>query len=182
MTENTTYAKPDTNSVESVGGSPSLFASAGASNRSYFRSLFDGHENPPSLPKKKKTATRHKSSTQPPAPSKPESNSAAEIANTSAFLTHCIVGAPHSILLGKRQLPAVGAETGLAIGMKTGLFSFSAAWSDWCVLSHDLDKPGKPKEYPSKLRLYLERHALVIALFGIFLSSGAVFSQIYFRP
>ena len=181
MTANTTNARPDTDSVESVGGSPSLFASAGASNRSYFRSLFDGHENPPSLPKKK-AATRHKSSTQPPAPSKPESNSAAAIANTSAFLTHCIVGAPHSILLGKRQLPAVDAETGLVVGMKTGLFSFSAAWSDWWVLSHDLDKPGKPKANPSKLRLYLERHALVIALFGIFLSAGAVFSQIYFRP
>jgi hypothetical protein len=88
---------------------------------------------------------------------------------TDAFFTHTIVGAPLSVLLGRRQgLPDNPAHTaGLTVNMARGESGLSRVWNEWIVLSHACDPVGQPRVRPGKLRRVLERHALWIALLGL---------------
>lgn len=86
---------------------------------------------------------------------------------TDAFFTHTIVGAPLSVLLGRRQkLPPPSAQ-GLQVNPATAEARLSQTWQEWAVLSHACDPVGQPRMRPGPVRRLLERHALWIALAGV---------------
>jgi hypothetical protein len=86
---------------------------------------------------------------------------------TDAFFTHTIVGAPLSVLLGRRQGVPDSQAAGLSVDMARGDTRLSRIWHEWVVLSHACDPVGQPRIRPGKLRCVLERHALWIALLGL---------------
>lgn len=94
---------------------------------------------------------------------------------TDAFFTHTIVGAPFSVLMGRRLDPAELRSQGLDIDRHTGAARLNDAWQDWWVLSHASDAPGRPRCKPGRLRLWLERHALWLALGGLSLTVMSAF-------
>ncbi len=102
---------------------------------------------------------------------------------TDAFFTHTIVGAPFSVLLGRRQGPSNESTQGLEVPLGDGSVSLSEGWRSWALLDH-LDTPaGQPRRRPQRLRRWLERHALRIALVGILMLLGsAVFWAIALLP
>ncbi|WP_310565011.1 hypothetical protein [Hydrogenophaga sp.] len=85
---------------------------------------------------------------------------------TDAFFTHTIVGAPLSVLLGRRQAHPNTQASGLKVDLGTGETRLSRLWQEWVVLSHACDPVGQPRLRPGRLRRALERHALWIALAG----------------
>lgn len=93
---------------------------------------------------------------------------------TNAFFTHTIVGAPLSVLLGRRQGLPDSQAAGLTVDMARGETRLSRIWTEWIVLSHACDPVGQPRVRPGKLRRVLERHALWIALLGLLALLGSV--------
>lgn len=89
---------------------------------------------------------------------------------TDAFFTHTIVGAPFSVLMGRRLKAEEMVAQGMEVDMKAGTHRLSDSWHDWWVMSHAGDLPGRPRPRPGRLRLWLERHALWLALLGLTLS------------
>ena len=83
-----------------------------------------------------------------------------------AFFTHTIVGAPLSVLLGRRQAHPAPQSEGLQVNPATGHTRLSRIWQEWFVLSHACDPVGQPRMRPGRVRRVLERHALWIALSG----------------
>jgi hypothetical protein len=92
---------------------------------------------------------------------------------TDVFFTHTIVGAPFSVLMGRRLRAADLRLQGLDIDPQTGRARLSDRWHDSWVLSHDGDPPGRPRPRPGKVRRLLERHALWMAVSGMVLWLGA---------
>ena len=86
---------------------------------------------------------------------------------TNAFFTQTIVGAPFSMPLGRRLTPDQALQNGLQIEFDTGQRRIQQAWHDGWVLSHDGDRAGQPRMRPSRLRSWLERHALWLAWLGL---------------
>lgn len=101
---------------------------------------------------------------------------------TDAFFTHTIVGAPFSVLLGRRQSPSTSTQ-GLHVSLATGDTGLSENWKSWALLG-ELDTPaGVPRRRPKRVRRWLERHALVIALMGLLMVLGsAVFWTVVWLP
>lgn len=84
-----------------------------------------------------------------------------------AFFTHTIVGAPLSVLLGRRQaLPETGSP-GLNIELATGNTHLSQVWQEWVLLTQACGPVGQPRMRPGLVRRTLERHALWIAFAGL---------------
>ncbi|MDO9503733.1 hypothetical protein [Hydrogenophaga sp.] len=102
---------------------------------------------------------------------------------TDAFFTHTIVGAPFSVLLGRRQGAPTASQQGLQVSLTQGEVGLSKGWRSWAVLDH-LDTPaGTPRRRPKRMRRWLERHALVMALLGLLMVLGsAVFWAIVWLP
>jgi hypothetical protein len=92
---------------------------------------------------------------------------------TDAFFTHTIVGAPLSVLLGRRQGVPDAQAVGLTVDMASGQSRLSAIWQQWIVLSHACDPVGHPRMRPGRVRRMLERHALWIALLGLLALLGS---------
>lgn len=92
---------------------------------------------------------------------------------TDAFFTHTIVGAPLSVLLGRRQSWQDPQAEGLVMEMASGQSRLSAIWQEWVVLSHACDPVGQPRMRPGRVRCSLERHALWIALLGLLALLGS---------
>lgn len=86
---------------------------------------------------------------------------------TDAFFTHTIVGAPLSVLMGRRQAWPDPQATGLAVDMDSGQTRLGKIWKEWVVLSHACDPVGQPRMRPGRVRRHLERHALLIASLGL---------------
>ena len=86
---------------------------------------------------------------------------------TDTFFTQTIVGAPFSVLLGRRQSLTESHLQGLEIDPSTGENRLTRLWHDWIVLNHDGDSPGKPRQRPGPARLWMERHALWLAVVGL---------------
>lgn len=86
---------------------------------------------------------------------------------TDAFFTHTIVGAPLTVLLGRRQSTARPNAQGLTVDMRSSQGRLSAVWQEWAVLSHACDPVGQPRMRPGPMRRWLERRALWIALTGL---------------
>ncbi len=93
-----------------------------------------------------------------------------------AFFTQTVVGAPFTVLLGRRRLPGhAGGREGLEVDLSTGRFRLTRLWREWIVLSHACDPVGQPRPRPGRLRARLERHALWVAMSGLLaLSASAV--------
>lgn len=90
---------------------------------------------------------------------------------TDAFFTHTIVGAPFSVLMGRRLTSNDAVQQGLDVDLGAGGHRLTDSWHEWWVLSHAGDHPGRPRPRPSTLRLQLERHALWLALLGLGLTA-----------
>lgn len=102
---------------------------------------------------------------------------------TDAFLTHTIVGAPFSVLLGRRQSPAKVSTQGLEVSLGKASVGLTDGWRSWAVLTHIESPAGTPRQRPRRFRRWLERHALVIALTGLLMMLGsAVFWAIVWLP
>ena len=82
-----------------------------------------------------------------------------------AFFTHTIVGAPMSVLLGRRA-PGSG-DSGLELDAETGATRLSPAWQPWAIQRFSEWPMGVPMKRPGKWRRALERHALLLAGLGL---------------
>lgn len=83
-----------------------------------------------------------------------------------AYFTHTIVGAPFSVLMGRRAVEDAAEGSGIEVG-PTGEARLSPAWQAW-VIERAGDWPaGVPRRRPRGVRRWLERHALGIALLGL---------------
>lgn len=96
-----------------------------------------------------------------------------------AFFTQAVVGAPFSVLLGRRISPAAAQAQGLEIDPATGEERLSPAWQPWAVERLAELAPGTPRRRPKSMRRWLERHALGIALLGLgsLLTGGVLMAQ-----
>ena len=84
-----------------------------------------------------------------------------------AFFTQTIVGAPLSVLLGRRMvLPASGPE-GLHVRMDGAETALSPSWREWVINTRACAAVGVPRQRPGLWRCRLERHALWIAGLGL---------------
>lgn len=92
---------------------------------------------------------------------------------TDAFFTQTIVGPPFSVLLGRRLGVSSASAQGLDVSLVQGNVGLTDGWRNWVVLDH-LDTPaGTPRRRPRRLRRWLERHALAIALLGLLMVLGS---------
>lgn len=84
-----------------------------------------------------------------------------------AFFTQAVVGAPFSVLLGRRMsAPALKAQ-GIELPADGGPPRVSPAWQPWVIERMASLPAGVPRSRPRGLRRWLERHALAIALLGL---------------
>ena len=84
-----------------------------------------------------------------------------------AFFTQAVVGAPFSVLLGRRLSPGAAQAQGLELDPADGSTRLSPAWQPWVIERLHEQAPGVPRRRPKPLRRWLERHALGIALLGL---------------
>jgi hypothetical protein len=89
------------------------------------------------------------------------------------FFTHTIVGSALSLPLGNNPLHAAPAQTGLWVNMRDATTSLDRAWKDWVLIQAAYPYVGRPRRAPGALRRSLERHALLIAGFGLVSLVGA---------
>lgn len=92
---------------------------------------------------------------------------------TDAFFTQTVVGAPFSVLLGRRRQPGGTEAEGLHINLSTGESRLSRLWQDWGVLSHDTPA-GTARARPGRVRRLMERHALWVAMLGLLSLAGSM--------
>ncbi|MBN9372317.1 MULTISPECIES: hypothetical protein [Hydrogenophaga] len=92
-----------------------------------------------------------------------------------AFFTHGIVGAPFSVLLGRRLDTGDRKAQGLRLDPNSGDSRLSSAWRSWAIERLATLPAGQPRRRPRPLRRWLERHALAIAALGLVaLAAGLV--------
>jgi hypothetical protein len=103
--------------------------------------------------------------------------------DNDAFFTQTIVGAPFSVPLGQRLTRHQLGENGLVIDFETGENRLTQAWRDWWMLSHAEDAAGRPRVRPGRVRRWLERHALWVAMLGLacLLVSGFIWSVVLWK-
>jgi len=83
------------------------------------------------------------------------------------FFTQAVVGAPFSVLLGRRLSQPATVAQGLEVDMADGAPRMSPSWQAWVIERMAEQAPGVPRRRPSALRRWLERHALAIAVLGL---------------
>jgi hypothetical protein len=87
--------------------------------------------------------------------------------DTDAFFTHTIVGAPMSVLLGRRVGQSGISVNGVVVNLAAGENQLSPGWREWILSSRAGEKVGQPRMRPGRVRRVLERHAFWIALLGL---------------
>ncbi len=87
--------------------------------------------------------------------------------DNDVFFTQTIVGAPFTVMLGRRQSQALPTPEGLELNLATGESRMTRLWQEWLVLSHADDPAGQTRRRPGRIRRLMERHALWIALLGL---------------
>lgn len=94
--------------------------------------------------------------------------------DSDAFFTHTIVGAPFSVLLGRRRPGTTAAAAGLEVDLAGAEIRLSAPWQDAFILGRAADTRGHPRRRPGALLRWLERHALLVAGVGLGALAGAL--------
>lgn len=94
---------------------------------------------------------------------------------TDAFFTQTVVGAPFTVLLGRRRQPGGTQAEGLRIDLATGESRLSQLWQEWALLSH-ATPPGTARTRPGRVRRLMERHALWVAVLGLLSLTGSAVS------
>jgi len=84
-----------------------------------------------------------------------------------AYFTHTIVGAPFSLLMGRRMGSEAAQAAGVAVEPDTGATRLGPAWQVWAIDRVQEWPAGLPRRRPRGLRRWLERHALALALAGL---------------
>jgi hypothetical protein len=87
--------------------------------------------------------------------------------DTDAFFTQTIVGAPMSVLLGRRVGHSGVSVDGVTVNLANGENQLSPGWREWILSSRAGEKVGQPRVRPGRVRRILERHAFWIALVGL---------------
>ena len=86
---------------------------------------------------------------------------------TDAFFTRTVIGPPLSVVLGRRQRRIRSLTGGLDVDLGGPGQRLDQLWRDWLITSHQDDPAGLPRRRPGRLRRWLERHALAVALAGV---------------
>lgn len=87
--------------------------------------------------------------------------------DTNAFLTQTIVGAPFSVLLGRRLEADQLSAQGIEVPLHGGDTRLSRVWKDWMEMGCTRDRPGHPRRRPGLVRRWLERRALGLAILSL---------------
>lgn len=82
-----------------------------------------------------------------------------------AFFTQTIVGAPVSVLLGRRQR-GTGLDRGLEVDMRREHLQLSPEWQAWAA-TRAVALPGQAFARPGRWRLFVLRHAGALAAIGL---------------
>ncbi len=82
-----------------------------------------------------------------------------------AFFTQTIVGAPVSVLLGRRQR-GTGLDQGLEVDMRRDGLRLSPEWQAWAE-TRAVAPPGQVFARPGRWRLFLLRHSGKLATAGM---------------
>lgn len=94
------------------------------------------------------------------------------------FFTHTVVGQAMSVEMGRRmdlrRMSEQLEPLGLQVSLKDSLFTLPTAWKDWCIIQGAYPYAGLPRRRPGHLRRWLERHALLIAAFGMLMLVSAI--------
>jgi len=91
------------------------------------------------------------------------------------FFTRTVIGPPLSVVLGRRQRRIRSRTGGLDVDLGGPGQRLDQLWRDWLITSHQDDPAGLPRRRPGRLRRWLERHALAVALAGVLsLATGLV--------
>lgn len=88
---------------------------------------------------------------------------------TDLNFTYSIVGPPMSVSLGTRTQPRDYSATGVGIDLRDSRHILSRNWLEWWLLRHGDQWVGRVRRRPSKARLWLERHGLILAIAGLVL-------------
>lgn len=91
-----------------------------------------------------------------------------------AFFTQAVVGAPFSVLLGRRMSAPAARAQGLALEPATGESRLDDAWRPWVMERLAELPPGVPRARPKGFRRWLERHALGVAVLGLISLAGGL--------
>ncbi|MDQ7744339.1 hypothetical protein [Hydrogenophaga pseudoflava] len=94
---------------------------------------------------------------------------------TDAFFTQTVVGAPFTVLLGRRRQPGGTGAEGLQVDLATGESRLSRLWNEWALLHH-ATPPGSARMRPGRVRRLMERHALWMAALGLLSLTGSAIS------
>ena len=83
--------------------------------------------------------------------------------------TTSIVGPPMSVTLGQRRRPRDLSADGMRINLRDGSHAMQGSWLEWWLLRGPEDWVGRARPRPARVRLWLERHGLLLAVIGVFL-------------
>jgi hypothetical protein len=87
--------------------------------------------------------------------------------DNDAFFTHTIVGAPFSVLLGRRRSGQDAAAAGIEVDLAGAEVRLGTPWQDAFILGRAADTRGRPRRRPGTALRWLERHALLVAAAGL---------------
>ena len=91
-----------------------------------------------------------------------------------AFFTQTVVGAPFSVLLGRRMSAPAARAQGLEIDLASAQVQLGEPWRPWVIERLAELPPGVPRARPRGLRRWLERHALGVAVLGLIGLAGGL--------
>jgi hypothetical protein len=77
--------------------------------------------------------------------------------------TTSIVGSPVSVVLGKRRTPREMSAQGLRMNLRDGSHAMQGSWLEWWLLRSGDEWVGLARKRPGRVRLWLERHGLLLA-------------------
>jgi hypothetical protein len=86
--------------------------------------------------------------------------------DSEIFFCQTIVGSAHSVVMGKKIYLSPYPSAGLRIDLQTGESRLSSIWQSW-LLHNRFDQATHPRRMPSRVQLWLERHALIVAVCGL---------------